>query len=266
MKKRVFSGVAAVMMLFASALSLGAAPEEEEKYCGSGGYVEKSESISYARKETDEYSIKYDLPNYSVAASKTSCASTAGTILIGYYDRYYEELIPNFTTYYQIGTIFKYKGPTFETTAVNDELYDLMDTDVGGAGTTFKGFQKGMQTYVANHGYTYATASIGTIDLEKYKQSVKSGKPVALFLVNFTFWWDIKTQEGSETLITRYTGVPHVSIGCGYLINTYYNEKNEQIAQRTYLKVASGLAEYGVSYLCLDGKSKIEQAISVSIA
>ncbi len=268
MKKRVFSGVAAVMMLFTSALSLGAAPavEEEEKYCGSGGYVEKSESISYARKESDEYSIKYDLPDYTVSANKTSCASTAGTILIGYYDRYNEDLIPNFTVYNQIGVLFKYKSLTFETVAVNDELYDLMETDVGGAGTTFKGFQKGMQTYVANHGYTYATTSIGTIDLEKYKQSVKSGKPVTLFLVNFSF---LKGRIGTSTrddIRTHYIAVPHVSVGCGYMIDTYYNEKNEQIAQRTYLKVASGLFEYGISYLCLDGKSKIEQAISVSIA
>lgn len=269
MKKRVFSGVAAVMMLFTSALSLGAAPavEEEEKYCGSGGYVEKSETISYARKDSsDEGHIKYQVPNYTVSANKTSCASTAGAILIGYYDRFYEELVPNYTTYYTLGTAIVYKGLSFETQAVNDELYDLMETDVGGAGTTFNGFQKGMQKYVSNHGYTYTTASIGTIDFEKYKQSINSGKPVALFLENFTFWWDVKTKEGSETLITRYTGVPHVAIGCGYLVETYYNANNQQIAQRTYLKVASGLFEYGISYLCLDGKSKIVQAISVSIA
>ncbi len=269
MKKRVFSGVAAVMMLFTSALSLGAAPavEEEEKYCGSGGYVEKSESINYAWKDSsDQDCIKYELPNYTVSANKTSCASTAGAILIGYYDRFYEELVPNFTVYYTFGTGIVYKSLSFETQAVNDELYDLMETDVGGAGTTFNGFQKGMNTYVANHGYTYATASIGTIDLEKYKQSIKSGKPVAIFLENFSF---LKGKIGTSTrddIRTQYVAVPHVAIGCGYLVDKYYNDKNELIAQRTYLKVASGLFEYGISYLCLDGKSKIVQAISVSIA
>ena len=108
MKKRVFSGVAAVMMLFTSALSLGAAPavEEEEKYCGSGGYVEKSETISYARKDSsDQDYITYEVPNYTVSANKTSCASTAGAILIGYYDRFYEELVPNYTAYYKLGSV-----------------------------------------------------------------------------------------------------------------------------------------------------------------
>lgn len=269
MKKRVTTAAVAAFMLLASALSVGAAPapEEEQKFCGSGGYVEKTETINYARKDSsDEYHIKYDLPNYTVSANKTSCASTAGTILIGYYDRYYEDLIPDYKVYNTLGTLFMYKSLSFETTAVNDELYDLMGTDVGGAGTTFSGFQKGMNQYVVNHGLTYATSSIGTIDLDQYKASIKRGKPVALFLNNFTFWWDVTTGDGSETLITRYTGVPHVAVGCGYLVETYYNDNNQQVAQRTYLKVASGLFEYGISYLCLDGKSKIEQAISVMIA
>ena len=269
MKKRVFSGVAAVMMLFTSALSLGAAPavEEEEKYCGSGGYVEKSESINYAWKDSsDEGHIKYQVPNYTVSANKTSCASTAGAILIGYYDRFYEELVPNYTTYYTLGTAIVYKGLSFETQAVNDELYDLMETDVGGAGTTFNGFQKGMHKYVSNHGLTYATASIGTIDFEKYKQSVNSGKPVALFLETFSFLTGKIGTSTRDDIRSHYVAVPHVAIGCGYLVDKYYNDKNELVAQRTYLKVASGLFEYGISYLCLDGKSKIEQAISVSIA
>ncbi len=269
MKKRVTTAAVAAFMLLASALSVGAAPapEEEQKFCGSGGYVEKTETINYAWKDSsDEDHIKYDLPDYTVSANKTSCASTAGTILIAYYDRYYEDLIPNFKVYNSLGSAVVYKSLTFETTAVNDELYDLMETDVGGAGTSFSGFQKGMNQYVVNHGLTYATSSVGTLDLEKYKASIKSGKPVALFLNNFTFWWDVTTGDGSETLITRYTGVPHVAVGCGYLVETYYNDNNQQIAQRTYLKVASGLFEYRISYLCLDGKSKIEQAISVMIA
>lgn len=269
MKKRVFSAAAAAMMLLAGGLSVGAAPaaEEEQKFCGSGGYVERSETISYATKDSSEEGhIKYDLPNYSVSANKTSCASTAGAILIAYYDRFHEDLIPNFTVYNQIGVLFSYKGLTFETTAVNDELYDRMGTDTNGAGTTFNGFQSGMHSYVSNKGFTYATSSVGTVNLEQYKASINSGKPVAIFLKNFTFWWDITTGNGSETLITRYTAVPHVAIGCGYLVEKYYDSNNQLITQRTYLKVASGTFEYGISYLCLDGKSSVEHAVSVLIA
>ncbi len=269
MKKRVTTAAVAAFMLLASALSVGAAPapEEEQKFCGSGGYVEKNESISYAWKDTsDEDHIKYDLPDYTVSANKTSCASTAGAILIAYYDRFYEELVPDYTVYYKLGSAIAYKGLSFETTAVNDELYDLMGTDVGGAGTTFSGFQKGMNQYVVNHGLTYATSSVGTLDLDKYKASIKSGKPVAIFLQNFSF---LKGEIGTDTrddIRTQYIAVPHVAVGCGYKVVKYYNDNNQQIAQRTYLKVASGLFEYRISYLCLDGKSKIEQAISVMIA
>ena len=141
-----------------------------------------------------------------------------------------------------------------------------MGTDVGGAGTTFSGFQKGMNQYVVNHGLTYATSSVGTLDLDKYKASIKSGKPVAIFLQNFSF---LKGEIGTDTrddIRTQYIAVPHVAVGCGYKVVKYYNDNNQQIAQRTYLKVASGLFEYRISYLCLDGKSKIEQAISVMIA
>lgn len=269
MKKRVFSAAAAAMMLLAGGLSVGAAPtvEEEQKFCGSGGYVERSESINYAWKDSSEEGhIKYDLPNYSVSADKTSCASTAGTILIAYYDRFYEDLIPNFTPYYSLGSAIVYKGPSYESTAVNDELYDRMGTDTNGAGTTFNGFQTGMHSYVSNKGFTYATSSVGTVNLEQYKASINSGKPVAIFLKTFSM---LRGEIGTDTrddIKTHYIAVPHVAVGCGYKVVKYYDSNNQLITQRTYLKVASGTFEYGISYLCLDGKSNIEHAVSVLIA
>lgn len=72
-------------------------------------YANRIETIDYARKDSQEYSIKYDLPNYGGAIGETCCANTAGAILLGYYDRFNENLIPNFKTYMQIGNILKYK-------------------------------------------------------------------------------------------------------------------------------------------------------------
>ena len=263
-------GIAAVLssVLFCN-LCMGLKVTEnigETGYCGSGDKVEKSETINYSRKETtEEYNIAGNLPNYSTLHDYTNCANIAGSVVIGYYDRLCENLISDYTVYYQIGTGIAYKSMSFEIQDVVAELYTLMETDQAQAGTTFNGYHKGMKAYVENHGYSYQTQDLGKLDLEKYKAAVKANLPVALFLSNYSMLKKSTVSGTVETIVSEYSPVAHVATGCGYRVDTYYNASNQVIATRTYLKVASGFVTYGISYLCLDGKTTISHASAITI-
>ncbi|MDE7167731.1 MAG: hypothetical protein K2O28_02650 [Clostridia bacterium] len=266
MKKKILICLVAVFSLVAANFCMGfkLVSSDETKYCGSGGFTEQSETIYYSRKETTTYSIKGDVPNYD-RLKDSSCANVAGTILIGYYDRLCEELVPNYKTYGQLGSAIKYRSASLEIQAVMEELHTLMGTDVGAAGTTYDGFHKGMKSYVNNHGYSYSTEDLGNLNFNKYKSAVENNKPVAVFLENYSYAVSWKDSGASEVINSHYSTAAHVVVGCGYKVDTYYNANGQVIATRTYLKVASGWFEYGITYLCLDGKSSLDRANAIII-
>lgn len=238
-------------------------------YSGSGNTTEISETISYANKTESVYSIQGDLPKYSGVKGATNCANVAGGIIIGYYDRFCENLIPQFSACNQLGNMIIYKLGTIEIANVLDSLYDLMGTDKNQAGTTFSGFQNGMYNYAYSHGYTYLSESIlngGRFDFSKFKSSVENKKPVALFLSNFSLLNQIQTQNGQDIITSDYSTVSHVIAACGYKQQCYYNSNGQQIAERIYLKVSSGFADRGICYLNINSVSKIDKAISITIS
>jgi len=270
MKKRIFIVIVAICTYLVSNFCTGflyiSKNDDHTKYCGAGEFVSESETITYSRRETIEFKIKSEVPNYKGQISNANCANIAGTILIGYYDRFCEELIPDFKAYNQIGSVIKYKLGSYESEAVMSSLYTLMETNVGGAGTTFNGFHNGMRAYVSNHNYNYVTEDIGNLNFEKFKTSVENDKPVALFLNNYSFKTVGQDTGTMETIHSSHSTVAHVAIGYGYKVDTYYDSNNQIITSRTYLKVASGFPDFGLTYLCLDGKSKIDRATSVLIS
>lgn len=271
MKNKVVVSFVTFLLLFVSNVFVGFTVKFSDKattelsYCGSGATTEQTETISYSRKETETYSIKSGIPDYYSPTSGTGCANVAGAVIIGYYDRFCENLIPNLKTYMQLGSTVKYLAAKFEISNLIEELKDLMGTDKNTSGTTFSGFQQGMRMYANNHNYTYSTEDLGKLNFDKFKAAVQSDKPVALFLSNYSILTGSLVNDTIEVITNELTTTAHVVVGFGYKIDTYYNSNNTIVAQRTYLKVASGLTKYGLGFLCLDGKSKIEYAISTKI-
>ncbi len=225
--------------------------------------------IEYATKTTEEYSIEYDLPNIDGGAIGTSCANVAGAVIITYYDRFCENLLPNFVPYFIFfGAIF-YRDTSAEVIQLTTTLNELMLIGEPHVGTTFSEFQLGMETYAENQGYTYTSTNVfsnGSFNFNSYKNSVENNKPVAIFLTNFTMHNGILEEEGKDTIGRGYCPVSHVEVGCGYKIDTYYDSNGNVISTRTYLKVASGLNSYGIGYLSLNGESAISKAISTQIS
>lgn len=237
-------------------------------YCGAWEFVDQYQTISYATRSVNGYSIEYDLPNY-YGPPGTACASTAGSVVIGYYDRFFENLIPDFQVYTRFGNRIRYKPISENTINVANELYNLMGAELEHLGVTYSEFQDGMATYISSRGYTYSTTNLfswGSFDFAKYKIAVESGKPVALFLDSFAIKNYITTSDNTDTIKSDYTNTAHVVIGCGYEQYKYYNTTGQEIDNRIYLKVATALSGYQIGYLNINGLSVINHAISIEIS
>jgi len=240
------------------------------RYYGASGFVEQVQTVSYSTKETEYYTIPYDLPNfYGRVNEVTGCANNAGACIIAYYDRFYENLIPNYKSYVQIGNVVRYRTGTPEIFDLVEELYLLMGTDVNHLGTSFAEFQAGMLQYATNKGYTYSTTNLftnGSFNINNYKSAVQNGKPVALFMTGFALLNGITETTNIDTISSGYSVDAHVMVGCGYKIDKYYNSNGYIQDTRTYLKVASGSNIYGIGYLNINALGQMDRAISVTIS
>lgn len=269
MKSSILVVLAAIMFSFScisyhTRITQEQNPIEPTKYCGGSNFIDKSEVLTFARKETtSQYSMKGDVPNYSGHVDAPNCANVAGAELIGYYDRFYEDLVPNYQTYFQMGNMLFYRGVSSQISEVMIALKNYMGTNNG---TTFNGFHRGMKTYVEKHNLSYFTEDLGGLDFGKYKAAVEANKPVALFLSDYSFYLGAESNDYGETIMTEYCDVAHVAVGCGYQIDTYYDNLGNKIFTRTYLKIASGFITRGITYLCLDGQSTIDRATATIIS
>lgn len=233
-------------------------------------YYNIDQTITYARKTTEEYSIQYDLPSYQGQSGQSNCANIAGAVAIGYYDRFYENLIPDYKVYLKIGSIFRYRMTNENIINVVSSLHSLMSTDVGGLGTTFTGFQTGMQQYVNGRGLTYSSQDMfswGSLDISKFSTAVRAGKPVALFLSKYAIVNAIETEGSTDIISNTCSDVAHVAMACGYKIDTYYDANNRVIDTKKYLKVAVGIENLvdHIAYLNLSNLTTLDHAVAITI-
>ena len=232
-------------------------------------YTNTTFTIEYARKTTTEYSIQYDLPNIDASFINGCCAHTAGAIILIYWDRFCENIIPNYEPMSIIGPFINYRIATEEVDALGQDLIDLMLIGEPHAGVTFSEFQLGMKTLVERQGYTYTTTNLfsnGSFNFNNYKNAVENNIPVALFLTDYNMLNGITEGDGIDTIGNGYCPVSHVTACCGYKIDTYYDANDNVIQTRKYIKVASGLISYGIGYLNINGVTTIDRAISIQVS
>ncbi len=247
--------------------TLARATQTRFGYFGGGtDYTTQTYTITYDHKTEETYVIQYGLPTYGPTEG-TSCANAAGINVIGYYDRFYPNLVPNETTYIMLGTNFMYKGMSVSIGNICVQLSNLMGTT--SSGTTFSGFNAGMAIYVQQQGYSYSSSSVftnGNFDFNKYKTAVQNGKPVSLFLTSYAFYMGTTTANNVDTIESDICAYTHVAVGCGYKAVTYYDANNNVISTQMYLRVSTGLALYpGLCYLNASAYTTINNAIAITI-
>ena len=250
---------------------------EEVLYYGDGynGAVlvgNETETITYATKEETLYAINGGLPLYHDTSSRPkTCANVAGAIVLGYYDKTYDELIPNFTSARVIRDRILYNVQTDAVQAVIDSLYTKMGTNsTSSGGTSVAGFQNGLRTYVNEKGknlsYTI-TGQSGQLNKTAFIQSFENNRPIALFVSKYKLIpiADFSVSETEDRLEkTKFEG-NHVLISFGIKEINYFNANGTLKKQLTLLMVATGFCQEPLYYIEFDSNSGMIESYSINI-
>lgn len=239
-----------------------AAGADNEIYYGDysgniGGGVVESETINYATYTETYQKVNPFFPDcYNLNNDITNgCANTAGVNILNYYDRYYDELIPDYTSGFMSGNKYIYYGMgtgTEKKQAVINTLYSYMKTNSVGAGTTQNDFKSGLTRYVNEKNRQISYNSILTnsaFDLNKFITQINNGKIVILYLSGFNFC--AITNSGNTATITKiiHANSGHIEIAYGYQKFDYYDANGALITSKICLYVASGMAISDGNYL-----------------
>lgn len=251
--------------------------DDEIYYCddgfmGTGQVTELTESFEFAAKEVvaDVY-INASFPAYyNLNDSLTNaCGAVAGANVIGFYDRYFEDLIPNSAPGYLRRNKYYYTAMTLNTSVkqgVINDLFTRMGTNVSSAGVTQTGYTNGLSSYVQSKGYAssyYSVMTNSALDIDKLCQAINAGDPVSIFLLGFNLC-SFSEVNGTATIAKKiYTG-NHIAIVYGYSTVNYYDSSYALVKVKTYLYVASGLVDTG--YYLLNNNGSINNASAVHIS
>lgn len=243
---------------------------EELSYRGASGLVTTTDTFSYSTKTTESYFINSSVPAYYDTANRNyTCAPVAGANLIGFYDRYFPNLVSDIATGYARGTRYTYYPMLRYETQLQSLINDLASRmGTGSSGTTLNEFETGMTSYVAskNLNITYidvTAAQTNALDLENAIVQLKDGNPIAFFTsgINFTTF----TDTGSSVIMTiKSSSDNHVFVAYGYQKVIYYDASGNIVRECISFQASSG--EDGLTgYYVLNLNGNINAAKAVHL-
>lgn len=240
----------------------------DKGYKASGAITYSEEYVTYSEKSKYNKDLALRHPYISeVGGLSNACAPIAGANLIQYWDKFCENLIPDFTSYTILYNQCVYKGPETELQNLTRQLYKDMKTNVTGAGTTEDQFKNGLKTYCRRQGYNnvafYNCMISGKLSFSFAKLRIDNGQPLALFVDTFTV---ANIWEGETDYIDYLVGN-----GCHVMAGFGYKEINYTLSDGTartdnYIAVASGLSLYTQSYFNVYLNTIVDDAFGVVIS
>lgn len=211
----------------------------------------------------------YRMPLYTYAGTyENCCGPVAGAIVVGYYDRYYENLIPDYTTYNPNTNLYRGADTTY-IPAVMNELYTLMRTNVDDVGVSQYDCRNGLQTYFSDRDYTLSYSSIesnSTFNSNLYLQAIQANKPVLMFCSNVTLCNLSFSNTLKKAVITKeVVSGGHIVVGYGYLTVNFYQDE-EIIRTENYLMVSSGKDSMTNAYINISSTSWLVDGYAVTVS
>ena len=231
--------------------------------------VTSSETITYtARVETDVLAMAKRHPSIKDVEDvyANACVPLAAANVIQFWDRYQTNLIENYTPGALIGKNYLYKAPKDELKAVVGELYNLMGTNSGKAGTTVSQFKSGMTAYCSGKGYGISYNSCmtnGKFDYSKAKDNMKNGYPLVLFVDPFTLA-EITANSGSDTIKYTKYNAEHCMAGFGYK-DIKYTLSNGSTRTDNYIEISSCIKGCNDGYYNINYNAGIDDAYGIYI-
>ncbi len=231
-------------------------------------YAVDSVTVNYTTRTNELKTTVNGAPDYYANTNLTnSCGPTAGGIIVGFYDKYLEDLIPNYRVYYPANGRYRIKDDVY-IPAVMQELYTLMRTNVDDVGVSEADCKNGLKTYVEQKGYNINYSSVknvwGTFQLESVKNAIDNNKPVLLFCDEVGLI-SVSEADHYDKIVTLSVQNRHVMVAYGYSIIKYYNGNNQNFRTDTYLIVSSGLMTPSTAYVQVNTTSWLDNGYIVSI-
>ena len=203
---------------------------------------------------------------------ENGCTAVAGGNVVGYYDRYSTNLIPNFEPGMLSNGYYLYL-PNIGMDAIDNmilKLANLMNVNKVQPGATEADFVNGLTTYVHNQGYSISFksfhSSANNVNLSALQQMINGRKVGVIFCTEYNFVYSIThNSAGTSTSVAkRNLPIAHAMMVFGYITIDYY-KNNSKFLSETFLQVSSGFANGTQGYMKLNDYSKIEDALVIDI-
>lgn len=231
--------------------------EGKAYYYISGTLTPTTSTISYVSKSESSSHLALTHPGITASvATYPSCGPIAAANIVQYWDRYYGNIIEDYTPGTLVGSSYVYdNGQTLG--GLVDQLYSDMYSPTDSAIDTTK-FRVGLQKYCMRKGMVpqYTECS----DYASVKSAFAQGYPVAIFLDTFSFA-TISAGDTQATLTQYGAQASHIMAGFGYREITYTFTNGTRTDR--YIAVATGRNECPRAYLNYDQGNQIDIIYSV---
>lgn len=226
-------------------------PNASDRYVG-GELISTyaDETISYVSKQViDEINTANGAPEYSaVSGIQNGCGPVAGAIIVGFYDKYYDNLIPNWTSAYSNGR-YKMQNNANVTPLLQD-LYQRMQTNVVAPGVSESEFKNGLKSYVVDHGYNLEYNSLGNgnnFDYSAFKIAVNNNEPTVLFIRPSNYYILSEDNDNKDSITLGNINGNHIMVAFGYY-EVKYTLSNGTTRTDKYLHISTGLSGWPTAF------------------
>lgn len=225
-----------------------------------------SNTVFYVTKSENESSLAHSIPEYYYETRSNACVPISAANVIAYYDRFYTDLIENYTPGNGLGNFYRYRDHNQTIEALIAELYIDMQTNQTGIGTTIPQFKSGIAQYCTRKGYDVVLTSAmagNSFDYDEAKQQIDAKKPLILFVSEMEIA-DIDTGMSQDTYSLLYGTISHSLSVFGYR-EIEYNMADGSVLQSNFMLVSTGIKRCPKAYLNVNNRLQIDDAYIVSI-
>ena len=273
--KKLTCFVATLVAVCGSAVSLTANTASADQTV-EGRYYDKPvvsraagdvETINFASIDNVYIETPNRVPLYDSNTLENACGPIGGGIVVGYYDKYFQNLIPNYTNYLTTTGKYRPQDSTY-VPAMLQEMYTLMQTNVVAPGVSEDECLDGLEAYVEGKGYSIRYRAVkpynGTFSHTAYQNAINNGQPVILFCDT------VKLVESSEydtynRIVVAQESQDHIIVGFGYQIYRYYNASGTNFRTDIYLAVATGWNLNKIGFVKINDDGWLDSGFAVEI-
>lgn len=249
MKKSKFFLITAILLVFMSVFGAwtGTSANGETRYADAP-LLSTYANVTYnytSRDVVGPINTVGDCPFFEPLSDlSNACGAVAGAEIVAFYDRYFTDLIPNWTPYYASNNKYRYQDETV-IPAIMRELYTLMRTNVDDVGVSETDFLNGLRSYINSKGHQVNYQSVMTanyLNYEQCKNAIQNNKVIVLFTTP-TEVYHISSVPDRDTIGTINIAGAHIMLIFGYCELTYYYN-SDVIGYYKFLNVAMGRTGY----------------------